>query len=204
MARQRPSNLASRSARRAAIEALLTTDPDLSNASVARSSASDGKTVAKVRAELEREGAIRPRTRTLVPQRHGGSLLGAEAANDRATRHGCDSDARLAPLRVEGERFARDRWPWLDPARTALVADLSARVELARRWVEARGLIRNRVGDVFPVVDRLERWSARLEGLIVRLDAEARERERVDPAHELDAVVAEIVQSRGNGGGGDG
>jgi hypothetical protein len=75
-------------------------------------------------------------------------------------------------------------------------------VELARRWIEARGIVRNRVGDVYPVVDRLERWSARLEGLIAKLDAEGRELAHVDPADALGAVVAEIVQSR-NGGSDD-
>lgn len=117
----------------------------------------------------------------------------AGPGNDRATKHGVDSEIRLAPLRVEGERWARGRWPWLDDARVALVADLMARTELARRWIEAQGtVVRNKAGEVYPVVDRLERWSARLDDLIGRLDRETAERDKVNPIAELAAIAAEV------------
>jgi hypothetical protein len=38
---------------------------------------------------------------------------------------------------------------------------------------------------VFPVADRLEAWSKRLDDMVVRLDAEQREAQRIDPHERL-------------------
>lgn len=190
----------SRSERRQMVERMLVEDPDRSNRSISRAVGCSHELVRIVRGELESAGRIDPRNcrSNLAEQPHGGRLTQTVAGSPSAAMtHGATSPTRLAPLRLEGERFARQRWPWLDDARVALVSDLMARTELARRWLEDRGtVVSNRHGRVFPVAVQLDAWSRRLDEMLVRLDAEHRERGRVDPTAALEAHVAEIAAAR--------
>lgn len=117
----------------------------------------------------------------------------AEPGNQRATTHGAHAEIVLAPLRI---RFLKDvvqvRWPWLDALRSDLAADLMARIEAARKWVDLNGIVRDHNGNVPDVVDRLDKWSARLDKLVTELEREARER-GASPGDDLAAHLARIT-----------
>ncbi len=118
-------------------------------------------------------------------------------------RHGAYSEARLAPLRARLEQGLIDEFGQVvDARRLWLAADLLARVEAARQWVDERGgVVRNKAGEVFPVVDRLERWGARADALLKELHSAKREAETPDPQAALSAYVASLAE--GDGGGVD-
>jgi hypothetical protein len=196
----------SRSERREFIANALTTDASRSDRGIARALGVAHSTVGGVRAELERAGRIQPRSdrpaaasqdvaanlvRTL-PGEPGGAL-----------KHGADSSLRLAPLRMRLEASLREEFPAIDARRLFLAADLFARIEMARTWLDDRGgVVRNRHGDMFPVVASLESWSRRAETLLRDLRREERERGDVDPHTRLAAIVAELGAH--NGGQTDG
>lgn len=105
-------------------------------------------------------------------------------------------------MRERHARELRESYPWLPGRRVALLSDLSARVELAARWAEERGITSNRHGRVYPVVDRLEAWSRRLTDELAKLDVEARER-AVAGEDSYQAVVAEITAEYKRGQNGE-
>jgi hypothetical protein len=48
-------------------------------------------------------------------------------------------------------------------------------LESARRWLDDQcGVVRNKAGDVYPVVDRIEKWSNTAEARLAEAEAEAR------------------------------
>jgi hypothetical protein len=110
--------------------------------------------------------------------------------------HGARTQQKLAPLREQALEWSRERWPQLDDARRALVADLAARIRRIELWAdESDILLRRKTGvDVHPAVVHADRWQARLDALIERLDGEQRERERAIVTGE--AFGAELEESR--------
>jgi len=112
-----------------------------------------------------------------------------------ATKHGTNSATVMAPLRAEAELWASSRWPWLDSVRLVLVADLAARVNRVRIWSDEHDIIHSRgvrAVQAHPIVDSADRWQARLDTMIQRLDAETRERSRPKPV-DVDAELAAIA-----------
>jgi hypothetical protein len=109
--------------------------------------------------------------------------------------HGVHADHKLAPLRREALEWSRERWPWLDDTRRALVADLAARIRRVEIWADGADiLLRRKTGvHVHPVVADADRWQARLESLIERLDAEQRER-AAGRGETLESVLAELAE----------
>jgi hypothetical protein len=128
----------------------------------------------------------------------------APAGNRRAATHGLSDAVNrglmtsvMAPLYRDAEAWAEDRWPWLDETRRKLVAFLAAKVDRVKVWTVDEGSdILDRRGKhtvrAHPIIDSGDRWEARLWGLIRELDAEQRERERVDPFAELEAIAVEL------------
>ena len=63
-------------------------------------------------------------------------------------------------------------------------------------WCEQNDVVfhpRDERASVHPIIDRCDRWEARLAVMIEKLDKEAKERHRSDPL-SLEAVVAEYAQ----------
>jgi hypothetical protein len=189
----RPRNL---QRQRDRIAELLRADPSRSLRSVAVEVGCSHTTVGRLAGQLASENE----PANVANGQHPGAanlIAPASTGNLRALKHGVDSERRLAPLRTRFEPGLRDEFPWLDARRLFLLADLLARVEAAREWLDERGgVVRNRAGDVFPVVDRLERWSARADTLLRELHAEKVQREHVDPQAALAAHLAELAAGR--------
>lgn len=119
----------------------------------------------------------------------------APAGHERTLKHGVYSD-RLEPLREQNETALASDYPAMDYRRRALLADRLARIELASAWVREHGVVKRTTskvqrGDVFPIVDRLERWASRAEDLLSAAEAEKRERGRAPVS--LEDVVAELM-----------
>jgi hypothetical protein len=122
-----------------------------------------------------------PEKRNAGPPEHG---------NARALTHGSTSEQRLAQLRPAAERMVRERWPWIDDLRLAILSDRLARLQSGRGWLDAQaGVVRNVAGDVFPIVDRIEKWGSRVERLVADLEQE-RLRLAAGNAGGLEAYVA--------------
>jgi len=112
--------------------------------------------------------------------------------NRRAVSHGATSELTLAPLREAAARELRQDYPHLDGRRLAILADRLARLESARLWLDAQGgVVRSRQGDVFAVVDRIEKWSNTAEQRLAEAEAEAR---APRPAEE---ILAEHLAAKG-------
>jgi hypothetical protein len=111
------------------------------------------------------------------------------------TSHGCYSIERLAPLTEKHEADLMADYPALDRRRRSILADRLARTELARDWMHEHGLVRNARGEVFPIVDRLEKWGSRCEDMLAQAEAERREAGRSD-GRTLEHVQAEIAARR--------
>lgn len=115
------------------------------------------------------------------------------AGNTAALKHGATGELALAPVRSDMDvELARD-YPSLDDRRRALLADRLARIALARTWLDDRGVVRDDEGRVFDVVDRLEKWSNRVEQLIAELEAEARAAATADPVVRLIEAGRKVV-----------
>lgn len=111
-------------------------------------------------------------------------------------KHGAYGGPELDRLRAgHGERLLAE-FPSMHASRRALLADLLARVELVWSWTAENGLMptaANRRGETFPVIDRLDRWSARADALIAQAEAHEREQGAQRSRKSLDEVVAEAI-----------
>jgi len=102
-----------------------------------------------------------------------------EDGSGRALTHGATSEQRLAPLRQAHADALRADYPGLDDRRLALLADRLARVDSARRWLDDQdGLVRNKAGEPYPLVDRLEKWVGAAERRLDELEVERRQAKR--------------------------
>jgi hypothetical protein len=115
--------------------------------------------------------------------------------------HGVHSEYKLGPLRREALDWSRERWPWLDDTRRALVADLAARIRRVELWADGADILLKRKTGVsaHPVVADADRWQARLDSLIERLDGE--QRERADRPEGLHAYLERVYGDDGEDGG---
>jgi hypothetical protein len=153
---------AARDKRRARLRRLLTDDPSLSDRAAARALGVDHKTVARDRAAIAAADGPRP------PAPPRGNQRGATAG-------GATGEVAIAPLRAKHAEALLHDFPWIDPRRRAVLADRLARIEAAIAWLDLQGgVVRNAAGDVFPVIDRVERWGSRVETLLRELDEEGR------------------------------
>ncbi len=181
--------------------ALLQSDFVLSDREIARRTGSSHTSVGTYRQHLESTGQIPPRPAVPAEARQvaNGNLVRTVPGQSSATlTHGTRSPLKLAPLRLEGEAWVSTRWPFLDDTRVKLIGDLAARIELARRFTDTKGILRHKGhGIVYPIVEQLDRWERRLSDEIKSLDAEARELAKVDSTTALNAHLAEIAAGRG-------
>jgi len=112
-------------------------------------------------------------------------------------QHGAQSKVLLAPLKAEAARWARDRWPWLDDTRLALIATLAARIRRVEMWCDENDIIAARNRHTIrcqPVVAECDRWEARLEVLIRQLDVEGLARRQADAEVTFEQVMSECAQ----------
>src|SRR5579859_226971 len=89
---------------------------------------------------------------------------------------GATSEHALAPIRRELEPAIAADYPTLDARRRALLAELLAQVDLATRWLDEHGIMRDgrgRKGEVWDLVDRRERWMKRAWSILAELEGEA-------------------------------
>lgn len=69
----------------------------------------------------------------------------------------------------------RRDYPGLDDRRLAILADRLARMESARRWLDAQdGVVRGKDGEPYPVVALVETWGRQAEKILAELEAERR------------------------------
>lgn len=176
---------------------LLEADPSRSSRNIAKAVGCSPHTVIRLRREHMQVHGADCTPEPVQSEASVHSLQPPPLGNDRALKHGAESEQRLAPLRVALEESLRSEFGQVvDARRLFLLADLLARIEAARSWLDERGgVVRTARGEVFPVVDRLERWSARADALLKELHAEKREAESVDPAEALRRHVAQITQN---------
>jgi transposase-like protein len=113
----------------------------------------------------------------------------AQPGNTRSLTHGATHEPTLAPRREHHARDLRRRYPDLDDLRLTILADRMARLDVATRWLDERGVVRDARGNVFPVVDRVETWGNRVERLVAALEQEAAARDT--PEARARAYVAE-------------
>jgi hypothetical protein len=133
-------------------------------------------------------------------QRYGKPVGGAEPGNGRAVTNGAHSQQRLAPLREHHAAELRRDFPELDDRRLALLADRLARLDAARAWLDEQGgIVRNKHGEPYPIVDRIEKWATSTERRLDVLAAERRApipvgdqlRDHLGDGGPTDAEVAE-------------
>jgi len=99
-----------------------------------------------------------------------------------AVTHGTTSERKLAPLRDHHRGELMRRFPQLDEHRLSLLADLLARCELARDFIDVRGLMRN-TREPHLVLELLSRWERRAWEMLGELRPV---RQSVDPPERLD------------------
>lgn len=99
-----------------------------------------------------------------------------EQRRQAAVTHGATSQLAIAGLRAELDEELATSYPGLDPMRRSILADRCARVVMVRRFLDEKGgIVRDEDGNVWPVVDRLDRWEASIDRTLVELEAERRE-----------------------------
>ena len=127
----------------------------------------------------------------------------APRGNLRHLKHGVRSERVMAPYRARAIEWAEARWPWLDPTRRELVADLAARCQRVVDWSNEGDVLvevpsgpgsRIKVWQAHPIVSDADKWQSRLWNLIGDLDAEQRERDSAHPQASIDAVLAELAE----------
>lgn len=92
------------------------------------------------------------------PERRAKQLANLRPAG--AVKHGATSEGKLAPLREQHRATLLERFPWLDEYRLSLLADLLARCDLAREYLDAHGLMRN-MRQPHALLEPLARWERR-------------------------------------------
>jgi hypothetical protein len=158
----------------------------------------------------------RPSDPDPLARRRAGLLQGvsprpAAAARQRANllkgkpiSTGDNSEQALAPLRERALEIERERYAGLldpDDGRLHSLADRKSRVASGTAWLDMRGeedglgVVRDRKGNVWPVVDRLDKWRAGIDKIEAEIRQELRERE-VNPAPALAEIESDIIARR--------
>lgn len=116
----------------------------------------------------------------------------APEGNSRALTHGARSEKFTAPLREEFEAELVSRYPCLPEGMIQNQALRLAQVRLAARWMDERGIVANRKGDVFGVARSAAEWSRAIDNWFVKAremqaeaDAEAAKAREHDVVGEL-------------------
>jgi Homeodomain-like domain len=134
-----------------------------------------------------------------IQDSEGRPVSGASPGNTRSLQHGAYSERTVGPLREKhAAELARD-YPGLDGRRLVLLADRLARIEAASAWLAGREIVRNEDGDVYAVVDRLERWASRAEDVLREVAAEHRDANRFEALAEF--MVTPDHDEEGEDGG---
>lgn len=124
---------------------------------------------------------------------------------------GDSGEQSLAPLRERALEIERVRYHGkLDPddGRLHSLADRKARWASATAWMDEMGrsnglgVVRDRKGNVFPVVDRIEKWRNSIDRLEAEIREELREQDRSSPSRALELAEAKYLP-QGNGTDGD-
>jgi hypothetical protein len=122
---------------------------------------------------------------------------GFARGNGAAVKHGARAELLLAPLREAHALALRRDYASLDERRLAILADRLARMDNARAWLDAQGtVVRDELGRVFDVVDRLESWGRRAEAILAELEAESREAESAGGLERLAAEGRRVRELR--------
>lgn len=115
----------------------------------------------------------------------------APKGNLRSVKHGAKTEALVAPRRAQHIAVLKQDYPHLDDRRLALMADRLARIDLATAWIEKqRSLVYSKQGDVFQVVQLVEKWSQRAEQVLKEAELEAKQQgsKHIDLAREMAAL----------------
>ena len=99
----------------------------------------------------------------------------------------------LAPVRERHGRDLAERYSWVDPNRRALQAQRLAQIELASRWLDEKGIVRNDEGEIFSVAAQLSRWLQQAEQWFTVAESERRERGKHDALAEFLSEDEEVV-----------
>jgi hypothetical protein len=88
----------------------------------------------------------------------------APAGNQRAVRHGLGSETAIAPLRATYVAELKDSYPNVPHPVLLVQAARMARLELASRYIDKHGVLRNVRGGVpYPIVQQMQRDERALE-----------------------------------------
>jgi hypothetical protein len=122
--------------------------------------------------------------RGVSPNPHAAARQRANLQRGRHDGAGDTSEQALEPLRDRALELERVRYHGkLDPddGRLHSLADRKARWASAAAWLDEMGrtyglgVVRDRKGNVFPVVDRIEKWRNGIDRLEAEIRAELRE-----------------------------
>ena len=117
----------------------------------------------------------------------------AKPGNTKAVTHGATSEQLLAPLRERLREQLRVDFPGMDERVVAMLASRLAKIERAEAFLDERGIIKNDDGDVYPIADRVEKWSRRAEDLLRSAGVQRQAGSPVD----LAMAIAELASSAG-------
>jgi hypothetical protein len=92
------------------------------------------------------------------PERRAKQLANLQPAG--ATKHGAQSERKLAPLREKHRAELLERFPRIDEQRLSLLCDLLARIDLAREFIDTNGVMKNS-REAYPLLQMVERWEGR-------------------------------------------
>ena len=112
-----------------------------------------------------------------------------------AVTHGATSEHRLGPVRERHRVELLERFPSLDEHRLVLLSDLLARCELARDFIDVRGLMRN-AREPHRVLELLSRWERRAWAMLGELQPVRQPTEAAPPLIDVtDKKVSEASQA---------
>lgn len=114
--------------------------------------------------------------------------------NARAVTHGATSKKQIDALVPEMRAVILTHFPWLDDVRCSLLATVMAQHESGSRWLgyQPEGVVRNDQGDVWPIADRLDKWSTRI--LRVWGDLKAEGQARATQTQSLEDYLASSIE----------
>lgn len=113
----------------------------------------------------------------------------ATRGNTRAVTHGANSERIVAPLRQQHDEWLRESYPEMDQRIRGMLASRLARIQIAEEFLDRHGVIKNRAGDVYPVADRVEKWSRRAEDLIRAAGVEKKQSSPIEVALAMAALA---------------